>query len=185
MLFQVSSAFPQPWDASAVEPVTTNLLPDNTSSTPSVQSSADTDDKSIGTDSYSDQLIDDLVYQSYLSAQHAYELDLLCCLEPEDTIQFTYVDANENLDNPVTGDILVLHQHVHSRQAYPLPRCQTRAQRDPSYAPASGKVPPIKAVTLPNPGEAPKPPQPPVPMEDGEARPLGPPDPQPHPMDHI
>ena len=54
----------------------TTLLPDDTSSTPSVQYSADKDDTSIATDSYSDQLIDDLVYQSYLFAQHAYELDL-------------------------------------------------------------------------------------------------------------
>ena len=164
-----------------------NPLPDDISSTPSAQLSADTDDTSTGTDSYPDQ-VDDLVNQSYLSVQHAYELDLLCCLEPEDTIEFTYVDANENLDGPVTGlpssnpfcviptpSGRKLHNtepDIHRQQAYPLTPSQTRAHRDYSCVSTTGKVPPIKAPTVPNTGEAPNPQPPPMPLENGETTPM-------------
>ena len=111
-----------------------------------------------------------------------------------------------HLDGPVTGlpssnlfyVILTpsdrkLHNpepDIHSQQAYPLTPSQTRSHRDYSCVSTTGKVPPIKAPTVPDPGEAPNPQPPPMPLEDGEAIPTkengeaeppgppGPPEPQ-------
>ena len=134
-----------------------DLLPKDDDDTVSTQpSSVDSEDDPIDTQA------DVVAYNEYLAKQHDFEVTLSQALEPEDLIEFSYTDALQDPDAPITGDVLCFHSETHHRLAYPVTRAQARAQQAPRVKPTS--APPTHPPASPPDAELPTDGEPP----DGE-----------------